>query len=955
MLQTDIVGSTRLNETLGDAAMSALWGAHDRMSRDLLQQWRGREVERSDGFLLLFATASDALNYAVEYHRALASLPIPLEARAGLHVGPLSTHVNPTADVELGAKPHEVRGLAVSLAARVMSLAAGGQTLLTAEARAALGATPLRIHRHGHYRMKGVEEPAEIFEAGTADTRFVPPADSAKVYRVVRSDDLWLPRAEVRHSLPAQRDGFVGRHLQLRQLAHAFEAGARLVTVLGIGGTGKTRLVQRFGWMWLGDFAGGVWFCDLSQARSLDGILHAVAQGLDVPLGGIDPVRQLGAAIAGRGYCLVILDNFEQVAGYAAETLHVWLDRAPDARFIVTSRALLGIPGEHAMALEPLSPVEGVELFQQRAQAARSGFLPTQEDRAATEPLVRLLDGLPLAIELAAARVRVMPPRTLLARMSERFSLLASRGGRPDRQATLRAAFDWSWELLSVPEKSALARISVFEGGFTLSAAEYLLAAPEDDAGPSPIDLVQSLVEKSLVRQIDDQRFTMLVSVQEYAAEHLRVEGRFPGSGSAAVTAARMRHWRYFSGLDERAAVADGGVEIGNLVTACRRAATHGDTQSAVRAMDGAWAALKLRGPFRAAVDVAADIGNMPGLQAQERAVVSWVAGSALYASGHGTLARSHFDAGLGYARAAGDRRSEIRLLCALSDQLTAQGMMDDAFAELTKALALAREVGEPALECNVLNSLGALFDQRAQMSEARTHYELALALARSLADRRLEGGLLGNLGGLHHSLGRLDDARGHYEKALRLAQQVGDRRWEGNTRCNFGLLHHDQGRDDEARTEFELALTIARELGHARLECIVLCNLGIVVQAQGDLDTSNAHYERAIALARELGDRRSEGQFRGYLGLLRARLGRFSEARDCLAVGETLLHETGDSLSLALLLCSRAEAEHLANNGDAAREILRRTEALALTIDAGEASELGRALEHIRCLVGKT
>jgi hypothetical protein len=188
----------------------------------------------------------------------------------------------------------------------------------------------------------------------------------------------------------------------------------------------------------------------VASAHSLDGIVNAVAQGLDVPLGQDDPVVQLGHAISGRGRCLVILDNFEQVACHAEPTLGHWLDRAVEAQFVVTTREVLGLPGEEVFALPPLPPADALTLFMERAEAASPDLQPTAEDNAAIAPLVALLDGLPLAIELAAARVRVMPPRTLLRRMNERFKVLASKGGRHDRQATLRAAFDWSWDLLSL-------------------------------------------------------------------------------------------------------------------------------------------------------------------------------------------------------------------------------------------------------------------------------------------------------------------------------------------------------------------------------------------------------------------------------------------------------------------------------------------------------------------------
>ncbi|HMA10166.1 MAG TPA: hypothetical protein VKP68_19960, partial [Ramlibacter sp.] len=496
-----------------------------------------------------------------------------------------------------------------------MSVANGGQILLSAAARDALGdAGALRLLSHGHWRLKGLVDPMELFEVGDADTPFTPPPDAAKSYRVIKRGELWLPARSIRHTLQAERDSFVGRDQALLELGRRIAAGARLVSVLGLGGTGKTRLAMHFGWAWLGDFPGGVWFCDLSQARGLDGLVHAVAQGLEVPLGKADPVTQLGHAIAGRGACLVILDNFEQVTRHAQDTLGRWLDRAADARFLVTTREVLGLPGEEVFALAPLPPAESADLFVQRAEAAKVGFVANAEDRAAIAPLVELLEGLPLAIELAAARVRVMPPRTLLLRMSERFKLLASSGGRVDRQATLRAVFDWSWELLSLPEKAALAQLSVFEGGLALEAAEAVLDLSAFENVPWPLDVLQSLVQKSFVRQVADDRFDLLVSVQEYATEHLQTEGRYAGSGPDAKKAAQARHIAWFAALGPDRSIEANCADLDNLVTACRRAVTFGDGDSAAGALEGAWAALSLRGPFEAGVALAELVCAMPGL-----------------------------------------------------------------------------------------------------------------------------------------------------------------------------------------------------------------------------------------------------------------------------------------------------------------------------------------------------
>src|SRR5712692_8611232 len=951
LLLTDMVDSTQLSERLGEAELAALWAAHDRLASDLLPARRGREIDKTDGMLLLFEAAADAVAYAMAYQRAVAKLNPPLKARAGVHVGPVILRENSQSDVARGAKPLEVEGTAKAVAARVMSIANGGQTLLSADARNALGEIILRVESHGHWRMKGIAEPMELFEVGEADTLFMPPPDAVKGYRVVRDGDVWLPTRNIKHSLPAELDSFVGRRETLAELARRLDAGARLVSVLGIGGTGKTRLITRFGWSWLGDFPGGVWFCDLSQARSLDGIVHAVAEALAVPLGKEEPVTQLGNAIAARGRCLVILDNFEQVSRYAEETLGRWLNRAIEARFVVTTREVLGLVGEETLALAPLPPADAAALFVQRAESVKRDFQPTEEDRAAVDPLVKLLECLPLAIELAAARVRVMPPSTLLSRMSERFKLLSSTGGRRDRQATLRSTFDWSWDLLSLPDKAALAQLSVFEGGFTMQSAEAVLDLSGYEDAPWTVDSVQSLLDKSFVRRVSDGRFDMLVSVKEYASEHPRTEARFPGSGPSALTAVEARHSADFAGLGEKRAVAGACVEIDNLVVACRRAAARGAAEETAGALQGAWAALRLRGPFRVGVELASIVSSTPGLGAAARAIAERVAGSALDASGRVAEARTHLEAGLALSREAQDAGCEAHVLANLADLHARDGRMEEARAFHARALMLCRQLGDRDLECKVLNGLGTLEEHLGRLEASRAHYEAALALARKMGDRRWEGGLLGNLGGLHASEGRLDDARAHLEAGLVVARELGDRKFEGNSLCNLGLLHQQAGRMVEAGRDLEAALVVAREIGHVRLECVVLCNQGIVHDCLGRPAEARTRYEAALVVARELGDRRSEGQVLGYLGLLHAHQAEFDQARTCLDTGEALLRAMSDPLSLGVLLCGRAEAAHLAGNPDAAREVLAEAASLATAIGTGPESELGLALARIRNL----
>jgi predicted ATPase/class 3 adenylate cyclase/Tfp pilus assembly protein PilF len=942
-LFTDIEGSTALWEQHPEAMGVAL-AQHDALLRQAIESRGGCIVKSTgDGVHAAFAGAPDALAAGVAAQRALQG------ARAGTAISGSAAHANPLPGglkVRMGLhtgvaelRDGDYFGAAVNRAARIMSVAHGEQLLLSAatqdEVRERLpqGVT---LRELGEHRLKGLVNPEPLLQVVASDLRVdFPPLASFNG-----------------HSLPAERDDFVGRRDALAELSRRFRDGARLISVLGIGGTGKTRLITRFGWTSLGDFPGGAWFCDLSQARNLDGIVQGVAQGLGLPPGKDDPVTQIGQAIAGRGQCLVILDNFEQVARHAEESLGRWLNRARDARFLVTTREVLGLAGEEVLALAPLPAADAVALFLRRAEAAKPAFRPGAEDQAAIAPLVKLLEGLPLAIELAAARVRVMPPRALLARMSERFKLLASAGGRVDRQATLRAVFDWSWDLLSLPEKAALAQLSVFEGGFTLESVEAILDLSAHDDAPWPMDALQSLVHKSFVRQVTDDRFDLLVSVQEYAAEHLRTPGRFPGSGPAALRAAEIRHGAYFAGLPESAANAHRADELDNFVVACRRAAARGDADVATDALERAWAGLRLTGPFAVGAELAAVVRSIAGLGGATRARVDGAAGQVAWAAGNGAEAGTHFESSLAAARAAGDRRSECRALVGLGTLEIHAGRMDAARALVEEALAVAVDVGDRATECEGRSCLGDILEILGRPDDALVHYEAALALARAVRDRDREGGILGNLGTLYGNAGRMDESRAHHEAALAAAREVGNRRLEGNTLCNYGLLQQVQGRFAEALGQLEAALAVARDLGHARLEGIVLCNLGLVYESLARFDEARDHFEASLVVARQLGDQRLEGQIMSYLGPLHAREARYDEARRCLGVGEPLLRAASDSIGLGILLCGRAETEYLAGAADAARGALAAAEAVTATTGAGRDSELGLALARIRGLL---
>lgn len=821
LLVTDVVDSMQLTDRLGTERAMDLWAHHDTRARELLVLHGGREIDKTDGFLLLFDDVTSAVAYALAYHDAL--VPLGLSARAGIHRGEVGIRVTPAHEVALGAKPVEVDGPAKPTAARVMALARGGQTLLTAAARAGLDES-FAAASHGHYKLKGLAEPVELFEVGPPGQRLLPPVDGPKAYRVVPANGGWRPATEVPHNLPAERDPFVGRMADLTALAQHLDGGARLVTVLGPAGAGKTRLVTHYARACRGDFPGGAWFVDLSDVQDAEDLVFTFARTLGVTLGHDDPVGQLGHGLAERGSCLIVLDNFEQIVRLGASMVGAWVDRATQATFVVTSRAVLAVPGERVVPIAPLCESDAFRLFVERARAARGSFDPSPTERDAIGELSRTLDGLPLCIELAASRTRTMSVDAIQARMGERFRLLTSAGGRPTRQATLRGALDWSWGLLSPDQREALVQITVFAGGFDLEAAEDVLAV--GDAWSA--DLVQALVDQSLVRTGSDGRFDLLMSVREYALDRARDD-------RVDLAPVRVRHASWFAryGAEPHppqvlaqhrgnlwsalgfASTAGLGLEAGRLwVAVYRLAEATGpwgplveagtrlppipDQSLERRARSGIAAAATEAGDAALALQESArGVALADGLSAVEQAEAWLVRARALWMAGHLDEVEAAVDAGTRFACAANDRYLEIRLrmVRSVARWTDTERQLDPLGAAL-----------EAALRCGFSDLAGI----------ARTNLAITLVgLGRSAEATRVAQEGLADPGGvtevrvmyLHNALAMsrwfegqcaasLEHARGAYERALR----QGHPKLVHQSLASMALADADLGRHGEAR-----------------------------------------------------------------------------------------------------------------------------------------------------------
>jgi len=746
-----------------------------------------------------------------------------------------------------------------------------------------------------------------------------------------------LPAA-IPYRLRAETDAFVGRESDLAELTQRFHGGARLITLMGTGGIGKTRLAIRYAWQSLDEWPGGAWFCDLTEAENPDGLAFAVAEGLSVTLGAGDAVAQLGQTIANRGRCLVILDNFEQLVEWAGATVGPWLARAPEVRIVVTSRARLHLPGEDVLAIDALPLERGVELFVERGRRQRPIAADGPEADAVRE-VVRLVDGIPLAIELSAARLQVLTPAQIVSRMTERFRILAGSGH--GRHATVKAAIDGSWELLTAWEKAAFAQCAVFEGGFHVDAAEGVLDLRAWSDAPWILDVLQSLVNKSLLRawmpaqgpgagavSSPAMRFGMFVSLQEYAREKLTQEGAIPGgmSGTEAARSAERRHADWFSrlGKDEAIEALDrhGGVErrralereLDNLVAACRRMVAQGEGEVAVSCCRAAWAVFQLRGPFASAVELGTQVLHLP-LASED----------------------------------------ESKLLIVLGSAKHRLGRLKEAKADLESAIALDQERGYRKGEGAGLALLGGVELNEGRMEDALVHRNQALAIHREVGDRRNEGITLSNIGLAHHVQGQLEEASRAFEAALAISREMGSRRMEGVALGHLAHLRREHGRIAEARAYFEEALAAHREVGNRYFEGVVLGNLASLwrerdVFLPSEMAEARSHFEAALTIDREVANVHAEGVVLGQLGTLSLAEGKLEEAREFLSKGEAILRAAAAyPIELATLLCTRAELEIRTGDVAAAEKAVAEVEAVFAEARVSPESEFGRRLANAR------
>jgi predicted ATPase/DNA-binding SARP family transcriptional activator len=734
-------------------------------------------------------------------------------------------------------------------------------------------------------------------------------------------------------SLPHPLTELVGRTDERMEVALRLRR-SRLVTLTGMGGIGKTRLALEVARESAQDYAGGVWLAALESLSEGRQVLPQIASVLGVREEAGRSLLQSLTDHLGRKRLLLVLDNCEHLLEATAAIVGHLLRECEGVRILATSREALGIIGETAWSvpclalpdtdhlpqdsptlLQTLIDYESVQLFVERAQAVQKSFALTTSNARTVAQVCSQLEGIPLAIELAAACVKSLTVEQIAARLHKEFGLL--RGGdrtAQSRQQTLRATLDWSYDLLTEPERALLLRLSVFAGGWTLEAAEAVVADKESVAEGPPssfllrqfevLDLLTSLVEKSLIvfeprEEKAGGRYRMLEMLRQYAAEKLAA------SGEAEQVARRHQGW--YLALAEEAASQLQGAEQEQWL---RRLDTEHENLRAVLAWcrgaeDGAEAGLRLAGalwrfwevrgyPTEGRRYLVEALGRKEAAgRTPERAQALDGAGILAWRQGDYAAARTFYEESLAIQRELGNRGGIAWSLNQLGNLVHLQG--DYAAARLLhqESLTLSLELQDKQGIANALDYLGNVAHEQADYAAARTFYEESLAIQRGLENKGGIAWSLNQLGNVTRGQGDFGSARSLYEESLAIQRELGDRWGIAWALYKLGNVMQDQGNYEAAKALYQESLAISRELGDRRGIAWSLASLGNVFLVQGDLAATRTLFEESLALYRELGDKGGIAYSLYCLGGLAYSQRDFDAARTLLQESLALYRET--------------------------------------------------------------
>jgi predicted ATPase/class 3 adenylate cyclase len=861
-LFTDLESSTRLWQQFPEA-MKTVLARHDNLVRAAVEGSNGQVVKTTgDGFHAVFASAQDGLSACIHAQRSLLDEiweeTGPLRVRMGLHSG------------EAQQRGGDFYGTAVNRAARLMSTANGGQVLLSAAVAGIVTdhlPDGVSLYDLGEHRLKDLQRPEHVFQLVYPGL----PADFPDIASLNR-----LP-----NNLPSQPTVFVGRQAELSEINDLLVADTvRLLTLTGPGGTGKTRLALQSGAELIDRFVDGTYFIDLAPLRDPNSVLATIARtiGLSETSNG-SMLEDLKGQLREKTI-LLLLDNFEQVTSASVQVAEL-LQFCPRLKFLTTSREALRVQGEHLYPVPPLglpevdvrrtslvelARYEAVQLFVERAQAVRHNFELTEENVEAIAELCLRLDGLPLAIELAAARIRLFSPQALQQRLVNRFKLL--RGGArdlPERQQTLRDTIDWSYEMLAGHEKTLFEVVSVFSG-CTFEAVEAVVGEIED-LGESEMDIVEglvSLVDKSLIRLSEDAagepRLRMLETIREYATDRLKMDPDLHDGACQAHAAyfADFTHqqWQHMTGYERETAMEEMTAEVENLQIAWRYWVVKSDLEQLHKMVNSLWMLYEGRGWYQAAAELTIDLLD----------ILSTTPSSPEQA------------------------QQEIMLQTSLARALLAiKGYTSEVEEAYNRALELSEGLGEIPQLFPVLRGLSSFYMYRAEFDKGAQIGKKILELAENRDDDtlRVHGYLV--LGANTGFLASFRDGLEILDKGIALYEQVHHGVQPFQLGNNPGIVCYTTsafflwwlGYPDRAVERADRAIELVMKLNHPFTIAYALFHTGSLHMWRGEMELANRRAQAMLEVAEEHGFQIWESLATMLLGATQMTLG---QAEDGLA-----------------------------------------------------------------------
>ena len=858
-LFTDIEGSTRLWET-DPVRMADALERHDRLCRATVEVCGGRLVKMiGDGLHAVFADSAAALRAVLELQRGMASIAadhgIAFNMRCGLHAG--------FAQV----RDDDYFGGAVNRAARIMAAAHGGQVLLSqVVVELSMGRLPdgADLVPLGRVRLRDLADPEDIWQLTHADLN--------RMFPALRSLD------STPNNLPRQVTSFIGRESEIAEVKKLL-GHTRLLTLTGAGGSGKTRLSMQVAAEMLDAYPDGIWLVELAALFDPGLVPQTVAAVMGLTeQAGKTLTQSLIEHFAARRV-LLILDNAEHLLAACGNLAGDLVQACPQVVVLATSREASGIPGELKFRVpslstpdpardvtpEQVSSFESVRLFVERARLNAPRFAVTAQNAPALASVCHRLDGIPLAIELAAARARAISVEQLNHRLDQRFRLITG-GSRtaPRRQQTLRALIDWSYDLLDSAEKALLCRSSVFAGGWTLEAAEQICIGEEVEDW-EVLDVLTSLADKNLVvteDRNDTIRYRLLETVRQYASEHLIESGR----GEAV----RARHRDYFLARAEESEPKLVSAEQAEWLK--RLEAEHENLRASL-----SWSLM--------------EPGSRGGLRLCGALQRFW------WARGHLSEGRDWCARILGKAGAEAPTEERAKVLNGAGGLAYLQGDYPVARELHEESLAIRRQLGDRRGVASSLNNLGSVARDLGDLASARALFDESLSIARELGDRGYVANILGNLGIVAHEQGDYPAARALHEESLAMMRELGDRGRIASSLGNLARVAYVQGDYPAARIQYDESLAITRELGDRVGIAGALNNLGRVARDQGDLASAWALHQESMVIVRELGDRQGIADSLEGLASVDAAFGSSLRAARVWGMAEQMRKEIGSPI----------------------------------------------------------